>query len=71
MREQKITLGEVRESGVTSLMVYCAEYKSSRFDRLLAPREGEPASSVGADPTGSVTGSAWRHTGVADRRNSK
>jgi hypothetical protein len=27
MREQKITLGEMRESGPTRLLVYCADYR--------------------------------------------
>jgi hypothetical protein len=27
MREQKITLGEMRESGPTRLLVYCGDYK--------------------------------------------
>jgi hypothetical protein len=34
MREQKITLGEMRESGVHGLLVYCADYKCSHLATL-------------------------------------
>jgi hypothetical protein len=29
MREQKITLGEMRSSGVRGLLIYCADYRCS------------------------------------------
>lgn len=34
MREQKITLGEMRQSGVYSLLVYCADYRCSHALQL-------------------------------------
>jgi hypothetical protein len=34
MRQQKITLGEMRESGVRGLLVYCADYRCSHTVRL-------------------------------------
>jgi hypothetical protein len=36
MREQKITLGEMRENGTRGLLVYCADYKCSHSTRLSA-----------------------------------
>lgn len=36
MRQQKITLGEMRESGVRGLLVYCADYKCSHSIKLEA-----------------------------------
>ena len=36
MRQQKITLGEMRESGVTGLLVYCSDYKCSHSIKLEA-----------------------------------
>jgi hypothetical protein len=30
MRPQKITLGEIRSSGVRGVLIYCADYKCSR-----------------------------------------
>jgi hypothetical protein len=38
MRQQKITLGEMRESGVRGLLVYCSDYKCSHL-KTLAPAE--------------------------------
>ena len=38
MRQQKITLGEMRESGVSGLLVYCSDYKCSHL-KTLAPVE--------------------------------
>src|SRR5512133_1395784 len=37
-RDQKITLGEMRASGVRDLLVYCADYKCSRGTRMSADR---------------------------------
>jgi hypothetical protein len=34
MREQKITLGQMRQSGVHGLLVYCADYKCSHLATL-------------------------------------
>jgi hypothetical protein len=34
MREQKIALGQMRESGVRGLLVYCADYKCSHLATL-------------------------------------
>jgi hypothetical protein len=34
MREQKITLGQMRQSGVRGLLVYCADYKCSHLATL-------------------------------------
>jgi hypothetical protein len=34
MRQQKITLGEMRESGVRGLLVYCADYNCSHLAKL-------------------------------------
>jgi hypothetical protein len=36
MRQRKITLGEMRESGVRGLLVYCADYKCSHSIKLEA-----------------------------------
>jgi hypothetical protein len=30
-RNQKITLGEMREMGVRGLLIYCSDYKCSRW----------------------------------------
>jgi len=38
MREQKITLGQMRGSGVRGLLVYCADYKCSHL-KTMAPAE--------------------------------
>jgi hypothetical protein len=38
MREQKITLGQMRESSARGLLVYCADYKCSHL-ATLAPAE--------------------------------
>ena len=38
MREQKITLGQMRYSGVRGLLVYCADYKCSHL-ATFAPTE--------------------------------
>ena len=37
-RQQKITLGEMRASGVRDLLVYCANYKCSQGIRKSADR---------------------------------
>jgi hypothetical protein len=37
-RQQKITLGEMRASGVRDLLVYCADYKCSHGLRMSADR---------------------------------
>src|SRR3954471_22277911 len=37
-RPQKITLGEIREMGVAGLLVYCSDYKCSRWGRISADR---------------------------------
>jgi hypothetical protein len=34
MRQQKITLGEMRSSGVRELLIYCADYKCSHSLQL-------------------------------------
>ena len=39
-RPQKITLGEMRASGVRDLLIYCAHYKCSRWIRLNADQYG-------------------------------
>jgi hypothetical protein len=38
MQQQKITLGEMRESGVSGLLVYCTDYKCSHL-ATLAPAD--------------------------------
>jgi hypothetical protein len=38
MRQQKITLGEMRESGVRGLLVYCSDYKCCHL-KMLEPAE--------------------------------
>jgi hypothetical protein len=35
-RPQKITLGEMRASGVRGLLIYCADYKCSHWIRMSA-----------------------------------
>jgi hypothetical protein len=37
-REQKITLGEMRASGVRGLLVYCADYRCAHAVRISADR---------------------------------
>jgi hypothetical protein len=37
-RQQKITLGEMRASGVRGLLIYCADYKCAHAVRLTADR---------------------------------
>jgi hypothetical protein len=34
MREQKITLGEMRQSGVHGILVYCSDYRCSHLVKL-------------------------------------
>lgn len=34
MRQQKITLGEMRRSGVTGLLVYCSDYHCSNHTKI-------------------------------------
>ena len=34
MREQKITFGEMRESGVTGLLIYCSNYCCSHHIKM-------------------------------------
>jgi hypothetical protein len=36
-REQKITLGEMRESGPCRLLVYCADYKCAHHNIIQPP----------------------------------
>ena len=43
-REQKITLGEMRESGPTRLIVYCADYKCGHSIVIDASRWGDDVS---------------------------
>jgi hypothetical protein len=38
MRQQKITLGEMRESGTRELLAYCADYRCSNLRRLAPER---------------------------------
>jgi hypothetical protein len=38
MRQKKITLGEMRQSGVRCLLVHCADYKCSHL-AIMAPVE--------------------------------
>jgi hypothetical protein len=38
MREQKITLGEMRASGVRGLLIYCADYRCSHSIAIDADR---------------------------------
>jgi hypothetical protein len=35
-RPQKITFGEMRESGVRGVLVYCSDYRCSRWIRMSA-----------------------------------
>jgi len=35
-RQQKITLGEMRSSGVRSLLVYCADYQCAHLAKISA-----------------------------------
>jgi len=37
-RQQKITLGEMRESGPTRLIVYCGDYKCAHHVEIAADR---------------------------------
>ena len=37
-RQQKITLGEMRSSGVRGLLIYCADYKCAHAVRITADR---------------------------------
>src|ERR1700674_1397288 len=37
-RQQKITLGEMRSSGVRALLVYCADYKCGQLEKISADR---------------------------------
>jgi hypothetical protein len=37
-REQKITLGEMRSSGVHSLLIYCGDYKCAHSVEISADR---------------------------------
>ena len=36
MRQQKITLGEMRGVGVTGLLIYCSDYRCSRHLKISA-----------------------------------
>ena len=36
MREQKITLGQMRQSGVTGLLIYCSDYRCSNHLKISA-----------------------------------
>ena len=38
MRERKITLSEMRESGVTGLLIYCSDYHCSHHIKMSADR---------------------------------
>jgi hypothetical protein len=38
MREQKISLGEMRSSGVRGLLIYCADYHCSHSSAISADR---------------------------------
>jgi hypothetical protein len=38
MREQKITLGEMRSAGVRGLLIYCADYRCSHSIAISADR---------------------------------
>ena len=38
MREQKITLGEMRQSGVYGLLVYCGDYRCSNHITISSAR---------------------------------
>jgi hypothetical protein len=46
MREQKITLGEMRESGVRGLLVYCSDYRCSHLVKLRSPDVDRRAKSI-------------------------
>nr|HEV8008387.1 hypothetical protein [Bradyrhizobium sp.] len=48
-RPQKITFGEMRESGIDRILIYCADYKCSHSIQMSADRW--PDRSV-ATPTG-------------------
>jgi hypothetical protein len=39
-REQKITLAEMRASGVRGLLIYCADYQCSHSVRISADHHG-------------------------------
>ncbi len=38
VREQKITLGEMREMGVRDVLIYCSDYRCSHWKRISADR---------------------------------
>jgi hypothetical protein len=38
MRPQKITLGEMRESGVCGLLIYCSDYRCSHYIAISGDR---------------------------------
>jgi hypothetical protein len=38
MREQKITLGEMRAAGVTGLLIYCGDYRCSHHIAISSDR---------------------------------
>lgn len=38
MRQQKITFGQMRQSGTRGLLVYCTDYRCGNFLRLAAER---------------------------------
>jgi hypothetical protein len=42
-REQKITFGEMREMGVRGLLVYCSDYKCSRWAAITGDRCADDA----------------------------
>ena len=46
MREEKITLGEMRQSGVRGLLVYCSDHKCGHVRRLSAAEVGTWSDSV-------------------------
>ena len=45
-REQKITLGEMRASGVTGLLIYCSDHRCGHLRRLSAAEVGTWSDSV-------------------------
>jgi hypothetical protein len=69
-RQQKITLGEMRQSGPTRLIVYCGDYKCAHSAIISAERwrddvrlsDLEPKHMSGLRPSGRRNPSAVRRT---------
>ncbi len=71
-RDQKITLGEMRSSGVRGLLVYCADYKCSHFAKISGDRWPDDIRlSVPAIPQFATSPIDLRALWVADRKQQK